>query len=91
MSDSRQDDVVPLTGADCFLRAFEAEVRRTAKASHLSQLVLRLGPGFDVEAFRRLVEEVSRANPIAAFADPSEGLRRRAGVPPRPRGARPRA
>lgn len=56
--------VLPLTGADCFLRAFEAEVRRTAQASHLSQLVLRLGPGFDVEAFRRLVAEVSVANPI---------------------------
>jgi hypothetical protein len=55
---------LPLTGADCFLRAFEAEVRRTARSSHLSQLVLRLGPGFDVEAFRRLVAEVSAANPI---------------------------
>jgi hypothetical protein len=57
-------DAVPLTGADCFLRAFEGEVRRTAGASHLSQLVLRLGPGFDTGAFRRLVDEVSRANPI---------------------------
>jgi hypothetical protein len=56
--------VLPLTGADCFLRAFEAEVRRTSQASHLSQLVLRLGPGFDVDAFRRLVAEVSAANPI---------------------------
>jgi hypothetical protein len=56
--------VLPLTGADCFLRAFEAEVRRTAKASHLSQLVLRLGAGFDVDAFRRLVAEISEANPI---------------------------
>jgi hypothetical protein len=56
--------MLPLTGADCFLRAFEAEVRRTAGASHLSQLVLRLGPGFDVEAFRRLVDEVALANPI---------------------------
>ena len=46
---------LPLTGADCFLRAFEAEVRRTADASHLSQLVLRLGPGFDVDAFRSLM------------------------------------
>ncbi|MFN2426358.1 MAG: hypothetical protein ABR587_07920 [Candidatus Binatia bacterium] len=57
-------EALPLTGADCFLRAFEAEVRRTAQASHLSQLVLRLGSGFDVEAFRRLIDEVSRANPI---------------------------
>ena len=64
MSRSNNPDALPLTGADCFLRAFEAEVRRTAKASHLSQLVLRLGPGFDGEAFRRLIVEVSRANPI---------------------------
>lgn len=55
---------LPLTGADCFLRAFEVEVRRTTNASHVSQLLLRLGPGFDVEAFRRLVAEVSLANPI---------------------------
>ena len=40
---------VPLTGADCFLRAFDGEVRRLTGASHLSQLVLRLGPGFDPE------------------------------------------
>lgn len=64
MGKSANPDLIPLTGADCFLRAFEAEVRRTAGASHLSQLVLRLGPGFDVEAFRRLVGEVSAANPI---------------------------
>lgn len=64
MADTESADTLPLTGADCFLRAFEAEVRRTAGASHLSQLVLRLGPGFDVDAFRRLVGEVALANPI---------------------------
>lgn len=64
MGKSGNPEPIPLTGADCFLRAFEAEVRRTAGASHLSQLVLRLGPGFDVEAFRRLVGEVAAANPI---------------------------
>jgi hypothetical protein len=53
----------PLTGADCFLRAFDWEVRRSAGASHLSQLVLRLGPGFDPEAFRRLLAEVATAQP----------------------------
>ncbi len=61
---SRDADVLPLTGADCFLRAFEAEIGRTAGASHLSQLVLRLGPGFDAGAFRELVGEVAGANPI---------------------------
>jgi hypothetical protein len=64
MPPSNRPDILPLTGADCFLRAFESEVRRTAQASHLSQLVLRLGPGFDLDAFRRLVAEVSAANPI---------------------------
>lgn len=55
---------VPLTGADCFLRAFDAEISRFNRASHVSQLVLRLGPGFDVERFRELVEEAARAQPI---------------------------
>ncbi len=55
---------IPLTGADCFLRAFDAEARRLHGASHLSQLVLRLGPGFDLAGFRALVASVSRENPI---------------------------
>jgi len=56
--------LVPLTGADCFLRAFDGEVRRTAGASHLSQLVLRLGPGFDPERLRALVARVAEEAPI---------------------------
>ena len=55
---------LPLTGADCFLRAFEHEIRRCAGSSHSSQLVLRLGPGFDVGIFAKLVEEMARAQPI---------------------------
>jgi hypothetical protein len=55
---------IPLTGADCFLRAFDAEARRRNGASHLSQLVLRLGPGFDLAGFCDLVAQVSRANPL---------------------------
>jgi hypothetical protein len=55
---------IPLTGADCFLRAFDAEVARFNGASHLSQLVLRLGPGFDVDALRELVHEAAAAQPI---------------------------
>ena len=55
---------VPLTGADCFLRAFDAETRRTNGASHLSQLVLRLGPGLDPARLRDVLHEVARANPI---------------------------
>lgn len=54
----------PLSGADCFLRAFDSEVRRSAGASHLAQLVLRLGPGFDAGAFAKLVAEVAEAQPI---------------------------
>jgi hypothetical protein len=55
---------LPLTGADCFLRAFDREVRRTAGASHCSQLVLRLGPGLDPQALVKLLVEVAAAQPI---------------------------
>jgi hypothetical protein len=55
---------LPLTGADCFLRAFDAETRRRNGASHLAQLVLRLGPGFDADAFRRVLSAVTSAQPI---------------------------
>jgi hypothetical protein len=64
MSRSRSRERNALTGADCFLRAFEIEVRRFHGASHVSQLVLRLGPGFDLEAFRALIAAVARATPI---------------------------
>jgi hypothetical protein len=57
-------DRIALTGADCFLRAFDFEVRRHAGASHSSQLVLRLGPGFDAAAFAKLLAEVAAAQPI---------------------------
>ncbi len=66
---------VPLTGADCFLRAFDAEIRRRNGANHLSQLVLRLGPGFDVGILQKLVAEVARAQPILCAP-----IRRRFGV-----------
>lgn len=64
MTSSLAASPVPLTGADCFLRAFDAEVRRTAGSSHLSQLVLRLGPGLDLERLRALLAEVARAQPL---------------------------
>ncbi len=60
----RKRGELPLTGADCFLRAFDAEIRRWNGADHVSQLVLRLGPGFDVAIFEKLVQEVVRAQPI---------------------------
>ena len=60
----RAQDFVPLTGADGFLRAFDHEIRRTAGASHVSQLVLRLGPGFDPGILVKLVEELASAQPI---------------------------
>lgn len=56
--------LVPLTGADCFLRAFDGEVRRTAGASHVSQLVLRLGPGFDPDRLRAEVARAAEEAPI---------------------------
>lgn len=55
---------VPLTGADAFLRAFDAECRRRGGASHLSQLVLRLGRGFDAARFEATLAEAARAHPI---------------------------
>jgi hypothetical protein len=66
---------LPLTGADCFLRAFDAEIGRFNAASHISQLVLRLGPGFDVERFRELVNDAADAQPMLRAA-----VRRRFGV-----------
>jgi len=66
---------LPLTGADCFLRAFDAEIARWNGASHLSQLVLRLGPGFDVETLRKVVHEVAIAQPILRAP-----VRRRLGI-----------
>jgi len=56
--------LVPLTGADCFLRAFDGEVRRSAGASHLSQLVLRLGPGFDPARLRAQLAAAAEEAPI---------------------------
>ena len=64
MPRSRAPDRVALTGADCFLRAFDFEVRRKSGASHLSQLVLRLGPGFDPGALAKLLAEVAAAQPL---------------------------
>jgi hypothetical protein len=46
------------------LRAFDREARRFHAASHASQLVLRLGPGLDVEALRRLIERTACDAPI---------------------------
>ncbi len=68
---------LPLTGADCFLRAFDDEVRRTGRASHASQLVLRLGPGFDVDAFQALIARVTQAHPLMHAP-----IRRKLGVGP---------
>src|SRR5882672_5605549 len=64
MPRSRAPDRVALTGADCFLRAFDFEVRRKSGASHLSQLVLRLGPGLDPGALAKLIAEIAQAQPI---------------------------
>lgn len=55
---------LPLTGADCFLRAFDGEVRRWSGSSHLSQLILRLGPGFSSQALRHALDKVAQHNPI---------------------------
>jgi hypothetical protein len=59
---------IPLTGADCFLRAFDYEARRYHGASHLAQLVLRLGPGFDLARFEARLARVMRDYPILRAA-----------------------
>jgi hypothetical protein len=81
--------LVPLTGADCFLRAFDGEVRRRAGASHLSQLVLQLGPGFEAERLRELLASAALEAPIlrapirrpGLFSAPVYDLSRAAGSP----------
>jgi hypothetical protein len=75
MRTSNGAEPIRLTGADGFLRAFDADTRRRNGASHLAQLVLRLGPGFDAEAFRAVLAETAAANPILRAP-----IRRRAGV-----------
>jgi hypothetical protein len=75
MTRSSAAERLPLTGADCFLRAFDAETRRFHRAGHLSQLVLRLGPGFEPGTLERVLAEVARAQPILVAP-----IRRRAGV-----------
>ncbi len=64
MTSSRAPDAIPLTGADCFLRAFDAEGRRYNGSSHLAQLVLRLGPGLDPETLGARIVEAAAANPV---------------------------
>jgi hypothetical protein len=61
---SRAASRLPLTGADAFLLAFDAETRRRNRANHLSQIVVRLGPGFEPDTFARVLREVVEANPI---------------------------
>lgn len=65
---------VPLTGADCFLRAFDYEARRYHGGSHLAQLVLRLGPGFDLPRFEARLARVLRDHPILRAAIRRPGL-----------------
>lgn len=60
----RESGRIPLTGADCMLRAFDREAKRFHSASHASQLVLRLGPGLEAAALRRLIEIIGEAAPI---------------------------
>jgi len=89
---------VPLTGADCFLRAFDGEVRRSAGASHLSQLVLRLGPGFDPARLRARLAAAAEEAPILrarirrpyGLAAPVYDLAHAGSAPPRMEVSEPR-
>ena len=64
MSVCRTSEQLPLTGADCFLRALDYEARRYHGASHLAQMVVRLGPGFDLDRFERGAVRVMREHPV---------------------------
>lgn len=66
---------IPLTGPDCMLRAFDREASRFHRASHASQLVLRLGAGLDVDLLRKTIEDVANACPIVRAR-----IRRRSGI-----------
>ena len=68
---------IPLTAADCFLRAVDAEVRRYNGSSHNSQLVLRLGPGFDADTFTKTIRELAPFHPLLRSR-----IRRRFGIGP---------
>ncbi len=46
------------------MRAFDAQIRRYSGASHLSQLILRLAPGFKAARFAEVVAEVAGHYPI---------------------------
>lgn len=63
-SEASTSEAIPLTAADCFLRAVDAEVRHYNGSSHSSQLVLRLGPGFDAEAFSKTIRELVPFHPL---------------------------
>jgi hypothetical protein len=65
---------LPLTGADCFLRAFDAEIRRLSAASHVSQAVLRLAPGFDPAALAKRIAELADKQPIVRAPIRRRGL-----------------
>lgn len=68
MSNSTIADRIPLTGADCMLRAFDWEVRRHHSSSHASQLILRLAPGLDVGRLREVIAQTAVDTPILRAA-----------------------
>jgi len=68
MSNSTIADRIPLTGADCMLRAFDWEVQRYHSSSHVSQLVLRLAPGLDVHRLREVIAQTAVDTPILRAA-----------------------
>ncbi len=89
MPSSQAPETIPLTGADCMLRAFDREVARWHGASHASQLVLRLGPGLDAGRLRELIRQTAQSAPIVrasirrpAFAAPVYDLTRLGPLPP---------
>ena len=55
-----------LSGADWFLVSVEQMMRASGQGEHAGLTVLRLGPGFEIDALRSAAARLAEASPIAA-------------------------
>lgn len=55
-----------LSGADWFLVSVEQMMRAAGQGEHAGLTVLRLGPGFEIDALRSAAARLAEASPIAA-------------------------
>ncbi len=64
MKRNSRGSLLTLSGTDALLHALGRELERKGGSSLLSQLVLRLGAGFDVDAFGKLVHDALLQAPL---------------------------